>query len=284
MENRRPNSICSRERGFLVEFSFIMYSLIGIVIGILSSMFGFGGGFVVVPILYAFLADSIPSDYLMHTAIGTSLAVMIINSFNSTYNHAKKGNVIWSVFKLLVGYIAIGSLLGGLLAVYIESDYLRIAFIGLLIYVLLSNLFKKSFTTEIEKQTFILPKQRSASFIGIGIGFISTLLGIGGSTMTIPYLRNKGMRMINAVALATPLGLPIAIVGAITYLIMGMQIEEMSSSNLGFIYLPALIGFTIGGFIGVPIGRSWAQKIPDIIFSKIYLILLFIVVIIMIIS
>ena len=71
-------------------FSILMYSLIGIMIGILSSMFGFGGGFVVVPILFAFLPDSIPSEYLMHTAIGTSLAVMIINSFNSTYNHAKK--------------------------------------------------------------------------------------------------------------------------------------------------------------------------------------------------
>ncbi len=265
-------------------FSILMYSLIGIIIGILSSMFGFGGGFVVVPILFAFLPDSIPSEYLMHTAIGTSLAVMIINSFNSTYNHAKKGNVTWSIFKLLVGYIAIGSLLGGVLAVYIESDFLRFAFIGLLIYVLITNLFKKSFTKEIEERTFSLPKQRSASFIGMGIGFISTLLGIGGSVMTIPYLRNRGMRMIHAVALATPLGLPIAIVGAITYLIMGMQIEGMPSSTLGFIYLPALIGFTIGGFIGVPIGRSWAQKLSDIVFSKVYLILLFIVVIMMILS
>lgn len=267
-----------------MEFSLLMFSLIGIIIGILSSMFGFGGGFVVVPILFAFLPDSIPSEYLMHTAIGTSLAVMIINSFNSTYNHAKKGNVTWPVFKMFVGYIAIGSLIGGVLAVYIDSDFLRFAFIGLLIYVLITNLFKKSFTNEIEEQTFSLPKQRSASVIGIGIGFISTLLGIGGSTMTIPYLRNRGMRMIHAVALATPLGLPIAIVGAFTYLITGIQIDIMPSSTLGFIYLPALIGFTIGGFIGVPFGRSWAQKLSDTVFSKIYLILLFIVIIMMIIS
>jgi uncharacterized protein len=267
-----------------VELSFFMFALIGVIIGILSSMFGFGGGFVVVPILFAFLPDSIPSEYLMHTAIGTSLAVMIINSFNSTYNHAKKGNVTWSVFKLLVGYIAIGSLIGGMLAVYIDSDFLRFAFIGLLIYVLVSNIFKKSFTREIDEQSFHMPKQSSASFIGIGIGFLSTLLGIGGSTMTIPYLRNRGMRMIHSVALATPLGLPIAIVGALTYLITGIQIDTMPSSTLGFIYLPALIGFTIGGFVGVPIGRSWAQKLSDKLFSKIYLILLFIVVIMMITS
>ncbi len=53
-------------------------------------MFGFGGGFIVVPILFTFLPDTIPAEYLMHTAIGTSLAVMIINSLNSTLNHAKK--------------------------------------------------------------------------------------------------------------------------------------------------------------------------------------------------
>lgn len=265
-------------------FSFVMFLLIGIIIGVLSSMFGFGGGIVVVPILFAFLPDSIPSEYLMHTAIGTSLAVMIINSFNSTYNHAKKGNVTWSVFKIFVGYIAIGSLIGGVLAVYIESDFLRFAFIGLLAYILITNIFKKTFTTEMEEQAFRLPKQSSVSIIGIGIGFLSTLLGIGGSTMTIPYLRNRGMRMIHAVALATPLGLPIAIVGAFAYLITGMQIDAMPSSTIGFIYLPALIGFTAGGFIGVPIGRSWAQKLSDKLFSKIYLILLFIVVIMMIIS
>ncbi|SDI98422.1 sulfite exporter TauE/SafE family protein [Natribacillus halophilus] len=71
----------------------IFFSLIGVLIGMTSSLFGFGGGFIVVPILYAFLPDTIPADYVMHTAIGTSLAVMIINSFNSTLNHARKGNV-----------------------------------------------------------------------------------------------------------------------------------------------------------------------------------------------
>lgn len=265
-------------------FSLLMFSLIGIIIGILSSMFGFGGGFVVVPVLFAFLPDSIPNEYLMHTAVGTSLAVMIINSLNSTFYHAKKGNVKWPVFKTLAGYIAIGALIGGILAVYIESNILRFAFIALLTYVLIKNIFSKSFTKELDEQTFRMPNQKSASITGIIIGFLSTLLGIGGSVMTIPYLRNKGMRMLNAVALATPLGLPIAIVGAISYLITGMQIETMPASTIGFIYLPALVGFTLGGVVGVPLGKNWAQKLPDKLFSKIYLILLFIVVILMIIS
>ncbi len=104
--------------------SLIMFGLIGILIGVLSSMFGFGGGFVVVPVLYAFLPDTIPHEYLMHTAIGSSLAVMIINSFNSTYNHSRKGNIKWAVFKKLAGFIAAGSLIGGIVAIFIDSEVL----------------------------------------------------------------------------------------------------------------------------------------------------------------
>nr|WP_239586844.1 sulfite exporter TauE/SafE family protein [Shouchella xiaoxiensis] len=262
----------------------MLFSLIGILIGIFSSLFGFGGGLVVVPVLFAFLPDTIPSNYLMHTAIGTSLAVMIINSLNSTYNHAKKGNVQWPIFKRLAGYIAIGSLIGGIVAIYLNSNFLRFAFIALLVYVLLSSLIKKTFTMDVEDRVYQNPTHKSATFVGIIIGFISTLLGVGGSTMTIPYLRNRGMRMLHAVALATPLGLPIAIVGTISFLVTGLAVETMPSSTVGFIYIPALIGFTIGGFIGVPIGRAFAQNLPDKLYSKIYLLLLLIVIMTMIIG
>ncbi|GAB2548462.1 TSUP family transporter [Gracilibacillus alcaliphilus] len=265
-----------------IDVSLLLFSGIGILIGVLSSMFGFGGGFIVVPILFLFLPDSIPGDYLMHTAIGTSLAVMIINSFNSTLNHAKQGNVLWPVFKKFVGYIAIGSLIGGILAYFVDSNLLRIAFISMLSYVIISSLFKKTFTKTVDEASFQLPSISSSIAVGSSIGFISTMMGIGGSVMTIPYLRGRNMSMLHAVALATPLGLPIATVGAVTYLITGLQVEAMPASTIGFIYIPAFFGFIIGGFIGVPFGRKWAEKIPDQIYSKMYLILLFIVVVMMI--
>ncbi|MGV2686620.1 TSUP family transporter, partial [Clostridium perfringens] len=129
-----------------------------------------------------------------------------------------------------------------------------------------------------------LPGRLSRFVIGSFIGIISTLLGIGGSVMTIPYLRKYGMRMLHAVALATPLGLPVAIVGASTYLASGLRVAGMPDSTIGFIYIPALIGFSLGGLIGVPIGRRWAQKIPDTLFFRIYLWILIIVVITMIIE
>ncbi|GAJ98141.1 sulfite exporter TauE/SafE family protein [Geomicrobium sp. JCM 19055] len=262
----------------------LLFTLIGIFIGIMSSLFGFGGGFIVVPILYAFLPESIPHAYLMHTAIGTSLAVMIVNSFNSTLNHAKQGNVHWPVFHYLAIFIAIGSLFGAVAASFIESEWLRYAFIGFLLYVIVSNIIKKTFTTAITDSHFRFPKRQYAGANGVCIGWISSMLGIGGSVMTIPYLRKRGLNMLHAVALATPLGLPIAIVGTTTYMILGANVSGMPASTLGFIYIPALIGFTIGGFAGVPIGRRIAQVLPDKIFSKAYLVLLAIVVVFMIVG
>lgn len=259
-----------------------VFTLIGVVIGVLSSLFGLGGGFVVVPILYVYLPHVIPAEYVMHTAVGTSLAVMIINSANSTYNHAKQGNVNWVVFKQLAGFIAAGSLIGGLLARYIDGGWLKFAFIMLLCYVILSNLFKRKVNNNDELPVSPLPGCMSRLIVGLFIGIISTLLGIGGSVMTIPYLRKYGMRMLHAVALATPLGLPIAIVGASAYLASGLRVSDMPDSAIGFIYLPALIGFSLGGMIGVPIGRRWAQKLPDTLFFSMYIWLLIIVVITMI--
>ncbi|QQK79364.1 sulfite exporter TauE/SafE family protein [Salicibibacter cibi] len=261
----------------------VVFLLIGVLIGITSSLFGFGGGLIVVPILYAFLPETIPAAFVMHTAIGTSLAVMIINSFNSTLNHAKKGNVQWSIFKFFFIYIALGSLLGGFLAYFFTSDLLRFAFIAFLMYVILSSVIKKTFIGQ-SGDRFQFPSRQKAVTTGIGIGAVSTLLGIGGSVMTIPYLRNRGLSMLHSVALATPLGLPIAIVGTFMYLGLGLQVPNMPASTMGFIYLPAVVGFVLGGFIGVPIGRRIAQKLPDPLFSKVYLVLLLTVVIMMIIG
>ncbi|MBB6450771.1 hypothetical protein HNR44_002761 [Geomicrobium halophilum] len=261
--------------------SIVLFSLIGILIGILSSLFGFGGGVVVVPVLYAFLPDTIPSAYTMHTAIGTSLAVMIVNSLNSTLNHARKGNVQWGIFRFFAMYISLGALIGGFFAHFVTSEMLRWAFIGFLSYVILSSILKRTFTQQ-ATGLFSFPSYPAGMVAGAGIGSVSTLLGIGGSVMTIPYLRKRGLSMLHAVALATPLGLPIAMAGSLMYLLIGLQANGMPDSTIGFIYVPALFGFVFGGFFGVPIGRRIAQVLPDAIYSKAYLVLLTIVVFMMI--
>lgn len=254
----------------------------GILTGFLSSMFGFGGGFVVIPILYLLLPQlHVPHSLVMHVAVGTSLAIMIVNAMNSTVSHHRQRHILWFIFFRMAPAIAVGSLIGGLVSPFIEGNILRYLFILFVIYTIVSSLVKKTFV-EAKDNDIQMPGQVVTSLVGTAVGFIATLLGVGGSMITIPFLRKCQLKMVNAVSLATPLSLPIAIVGAITSVFTGAQQSDLPSWCFGFVYIPAFIGIVIGGFIGVPIGTRVAHHMPDRLFSKIYILLLAVVVITMI--
>lgn len=262
----------------------VNFLVFGILIGFLSSMFGFGGGFVVIPVLYLLLPKlDVPDSLVMHIAIGTSLAIMIVNSINSTISHHRKGHILWFIFFQLAPTIAVGALIGGFFSPFIEGDMLKYLFILFLIFTIISSLIRKTFI-HVTDNTIKMPSRIKTSFIGIGIGFIATLLGVGGSVIVIPFLRNCRLKMVNAVSLATPLSIPIAVLGTIAAIFNGIQQPDLPSWSLGFVYIPAFIGIVAGGFIGVPIGTRIAHHMPDRLFSKVYLFLLIIVVISMIIE
>ncbi|WP_085520682.1 sulfite exporter TauE/SafE family protein [Tuberibacillus sp. Marseille-P3662] len=259
-----------------------LFLAIGILTGLLSSMFGFGGGFVVIPVLYLLLPNlNVPDSLVMHVAVGTSLAVMIVNAINSTISHHRKGHILWFIFLRMAPGIACGALIGGVMASFIGGNILRYLFILFMIYTIASSLIKKTFV-DIKDNDIAMPDPTKTSLLGGGIGFIATLLGVGGSVIIIPFLRKCQLKMINAVSLATPLSLPVAVIGTITSIWTGMQEPGLPPWCLGFVYIPAFIGIVVGGFIGVPIGTRIAHHLPDRLFSKIYLALLIVVVMTMI--
>ncbi|PID04228.1 hypothetical protein CSV67_01790 [Sporosarcina sp. P2] len=263
-------------------YLFIVFLTFGVLTGLLSSLFGFGGGFVVVPMLYIILPTlGFPDTLVMYVAIGTSLAIMIVNSTNSTISHHRKKHILWFIFLQLAPTIAVGAIIGGLVSPLIEGDILRYLFITLVVYTIFSSLITKSFI-HIKTDSIQMPSRLKTSLAGGIIGFISTLLGVGGGLMTIPFLRTCHLKMVNAVSLATPLSLPIAIFGTITAIYNGFNHPDLPPWSLGFVYIPAFLGIVFGGFIGVPIGIWISHILPDRLFSRIYLLLLSIVVMTMI--
>lgn len=105
----------------------IIYALLGIVAGLLAGMLGVGGGQVIVPgLLYLFPIFHFPEDHMVHMALGTSLAVIVITSISSAYSHYRLGSVDLGVLRKMVAGIAIGSVAGGLVAGYLPSKILRI--------------------------------------------------------------------------------------------------------------------------------------------------------------
>jgi uncharacterized membrane protein YfcA len=87
---------------------FLILLLLGIVAGTVAGLLGVGGGIVIVPMLVWFLSHyvEIPTTYLMHVAIGTSLATIVIISLSSIIAHHQRKAVRWLiVWQLTPGII-----------------------------------------------------------------------------------------------------------------------------------------------------------------------------------
>lgn len=73
---------------------FVLYLLLGSIVGVMAGLLGIGGGLLVVPALLWLLPQAgIDSSIVMQMALGTSLATIILTSTSSALNHLRLGNV-----------------------------------------------------------------------------------------------------------------------------------------------------------------------------------------------
>lgn len=259
---------------YLILFSF------GVFTGITASLFGFGGGFIIVPLIYHLIGNN---PYSMQIAVATSISIMIVNSINAMLKHHKAGNIIWERVVPLAYYIAIGSVVGSILATQLNSSIVRYLFITYMVFVIYDCTMKKNFVNQANEQKHLT--SITQIWAGTVIGIIASALGVGGSVLTVPLMRKLGLSMKYAVALANPMSLPVAIIGTIVYIIIGIHTNiHLGSKYIGFIYIPGLIILSASGFIGVPIGTYLADKVPDKIHARIYILLLLLTLISMLIK
>lgn len=261
--------------------TFIVLGLFGVLAGISTSLFGFGGGFIAVPLIYNLLGTD--NEFNMYIAVATSACIMIFNSLNATYKHNKSQNIKWDIVFPLVFYVAIGAAIGVYCTKFMNSNMIRWCFILYMIYTISDCLFRKSFINSSHSEIRTINKYLNI-LIGVIVGVVATILGVGGSVITVPLMRKLGAKMKYAVAMANPLTFPVGLMGAIGYSILAnSQNIHLGKEYIGFIYMPALLFLIIGGLIGVPIGSKLIGRISDTMHAKIYIFLLFIVLFAMII-
>ena len=237
---------------------FLLSMLLGVIAGLLAGLFGLGGGVVIVPALFwLFSAQQFPHEYIMIMAVATSLATIIFTSVSSVMAHFKLGTIIWDrVFRLTPG-ILFGAGIGAVLADLLVDETLKWFFISYLIYVAIRMAMQANSMGGENKKAHWLDY-----LVGNGIGFLSSILGIGGGTLTVPYLLGRQVAMKNAVAVSSACGLPIAISGAMVYTWLGWDNAFLPVWSLGYIYLPALAGVVICSIFTAPIGAKLAYKLP----------------------
>ncbi|HLD09506.1 MAG TPA: sulfite exporter TauE/SafE family protein [Methylophilaceae bacterium] len=237
---------------------FILYLVAGAISGLLSGLFGVGGGLIIVPILtFLFVGLQFPEAHIMHLALGTSLASIALTSISSARAHHHRDNVNWTIVKKTTPGLVIGTLLGTLVAAQFDSSWLKIIFV-VFVFSVAGQLFF-NYTPGPQRQ---LPGQIGISGAGALIGAVSSLVGIGGATLSVPYLVYCNTDIRSAIGTSAAIGLPIALAGTLGYVLTGSGVEHLPKLSLGFVYLPAVAGITIASVLAAPAGVSMAQRLP----------------------
>jgi uncharacterized membrane protein YfcA len=250
----------------------IAYLVLGALAGTLAGLLGIGGGLVIVPVLaWTFLADGFPGDLSMQAAVGTSLATIVVTSISSVLAHHRHGAVLWPVFAILAPGVLAGALLGALAAHVMASDALRILF----------GIFELSVAVQMglglrPAPHRELPGRMLMAAVGTVIGLISALVGIGGGTMTVPYLVWSNIPVRNAVATSAAVGLPIAIAGATGFVVTGLG-SAMPAGSIGYVYLPAFAGIIVTSALFAPVGARLAHRLPTQVLKRVFAVFLAVV-------
>ncbi len=96
------------------------------------------------------------------------------------------------------------------------------------------------------------------------------MIGIGGGSILVPYYVYKGENAHHAVGTAAACGFPVALFGAMGYLINGMNMTDDVSHASGFIYWPAFLGIVVFSVLGAPLGAKVAHAFKESALKKIF--------------
>ncbi len=230
----------------------------GVIAGIMAGLLGVGGGIVIVPVLYhLFTLLGVDESVKMHVAVGTSLATIIPTSIMSARAHAAKGNLDASLLKTLGPALVIGVLIGTWLSGYLGGTALTAIFAAVALLVAANMAFRTQGGALAES----LPPTPFKQLIGTVIGGFSTLLGIGGGTLTGPFLTLFNDPMHKAVGTAAAIGLFISVPGAIGFLLHGMDDPGRPPFTVGYVNLIGFILIVPMTMLMAPVGARLAHAI-----------------------
>lgn len=238
---------------------------VAVIAGFASGLFGIGGGAVMVPALhYAFKAIGVSDASIMHAAVATSSAVIIINSWRSVQKHKAKGAVdmdillpkqIWRSYGLWIG---VGSFVAAsIIAPQLSSRALTVLFAVVAMLVALQFIFgRPDFTV---RET--VPGGLAPPLVGSFVGGLSALMGIGGGSLSVPLLSLCNVPIHRAIGTASGFGLAIALPATLGFILSGWGEVGRPAFSLGYVNLAGfLIIATVSAFM-VPLGVRAAHAL-----------------------
>jgi uncharacterized membrane protein YfcA len=236
----------------------VMYLVVGLIAGVLAGLLGVGGGVVIVPMLvFCFVKQGMQPDQIMHLALGTSLASIIFTSISSFMSHHRRGAVEWTIVKRIVPGILIGTFLGTFVAARLSTGFLKGFFCVFLYAVATQMLLNKK-----PKGSRDLPATAGMFGVGSTIGVVSALVGIGGGSLSVPFMIWCNVPAHLAIGTSAAIGFPIAVSGAIGFMVNNLHGVGLPAYSLGYVYLPALVGIVCTSIFTAPLGAKLAHALP----------------------
>lgn len=231
--------------------------LVGGFAGVMAGLLGVGGGIILVPaFFYTFSTLGYGSEQLMQICLATSLTTIIVTSLRSVAAHHKKGAVNWEILRLWAPGIALGAILGVLIAANLRSVVLQGLFGGLgLIIGAYLGLGRPEW-----RLGAVMPAGLRRALMAPVMGFLSVLMGIGGGSFGVPLMSLYGVAIHRAVATAAGFGVIIAVPSVLGFLLVDLEPAARPPFTLGAVNLPAFGLVVLMTFITAPYGAKLAHS------------------------
>ncbi len=244
--------------------------LLGGFAGLAAGLLGVGGGLIIVPVL-AGLYDNqgFPDAIIMQLAVGTSLATIVVTSLSSMRSHHRRAAVLWPQVMQLGAGILFGAWLGAAVAHRLKSRELGLLF-ALFEFAVAAQMIWGRLPAAHRR----IPGRWANAGAGLVIGTVSAILGIGGGTLTVPWLVWHNVDIRKAVGTSAACGLPIALAGALGFVVAGWRVEGLPGGATGYVYWPAVGAVAASSVLAAPVGARLAHSLPRELLKKVFALLL----------
>lgn len=244
---------------------------LGTVAGFLAGLLGVGGGMMMVPVITLVLTQrGVAGGPAVKMAIATSMATILFTSLSSVRAHWRLGNVRWDVARAMAPGILLGGLLAGAGAfAVLKGQGLALCFAAFIGYMAVQMLRDRK-----PRPGRQMPGALATGTVGMGIGFISALLGAGGAFMSVPFMTWCNVPPRHAVGTSAALGFPIAAASTAGYVVAGWNIPPALPGAFGYLYLPALLIVSLASVTLAPMGARVAQTINVALLKRFFAVLL----------
>ncbi len=252
------------------EYGWLLAGMLaaGCVTGFAAGLFGIGGGIITVPVLYAvFHALNVGEDPSLKTAIGTSLAVILVTSVRSLSEHHRAGHVDRAILVGWGPWIAAGAAMGGAVARWVPVEALAAVFVVGAFYIAIRRLFVKpdKAPSDIDLHAAYLKIP-----VGAGAGVFSALMGLGGGAVGVMVMTLAGRPMHQAIATSAGFGLAVAVPGVAGFILSGWGAPGLPPASLGFVNAPAFAAVALTAGVTAPAGARLAHRLNAALLSRIF--------------